>query len=81
VYVPMGALLAADLPDLLIPGPISTDHRAYNTAVRTEPVRANTGGAAGVIAAIAVARGLPPAGVSYQEVREELVRQGYRLGR
>lgn len=80
VHVPMGAIVSADFPDLLIPGPISTDHRAYNAAVRMEPVRANTGGAAGVIAAVALARGVPPTQVSYTPVAAELRRQGYRLG-
>ena len=80
VHMPMGAIVSADFPDLLIPGPISTDHRAYNTAVRMEPVRANTGGAAGVMAAVALARGVPPAEVSYAQVSTELRRQQYRLG-
>lgn len=80
VHVPMGAIVSADFPDLLIPGPISTDHRAYNSAVRMEPVRANTGGAAGVMAAVALARGVPPAQVSYTQVAAELRRQRYRLG-
>lgn len=80
VHVPMGAIVSADFPDLLIPGPISTDHRAYNSAVRMEPVRANTGGAAGVMAAVALARGVTPAQVSYTQVAAELRRQHYRLG-
>jgi len=79
VHVPMGAIVSADFPDLLIPGPISTDHRAYNSAVRMEPLRANTGGAAGVIAAVALARGVPPAQVPYTQVAAELRRQHYRL--
>jgi hypothetical protein len=45
-----------------------------------EPVRANTGGAAGVMAAVALARGVPPAEVSYAQVSTELRRQQYRLG-
>ena len=56
----MGAIISANFPDLLIPGPISTEHLAYNTAVRMEPVRANTGGAAGVMAAVALARAYLP---------------------
>ena len=80
VHVPMGAVVSADFPDLLIPGPISTDHVAYNSAVRMEPVRANSGGAAGVMAAVALARGVPPAQVSYTQVAAELRRQHYRLG-
>jgi hypothetical protein len=80
VHVPMGAIISADFPDLLIPGPISTEHLAYNTAVRMEPLRANTGGAAGVMAAVALARAVPPAQVSYTQVAAELRRQRYRLG-
>jgi hypothetical protein len=80
VHVPMGALVSADVPNLLIPGPISTDHVAYNSAVRMEPLRANAGGAAGVMAAVALARGISPDQVSYTQVAAELRRQGYRLG-
>ncbi|MHB8868184.1 MAG: FAD-dependent oxidoreductase [Thermoleophilia bacterium] len=80
VYVPMQAILSADIPDLLIPGPISTDHRAYNSAVRMEPMRADIGGAAGILAAIAIAKNISPAEVPYAEVQSELIRQGYRLG-
>ncbi|MHB9150367.1 MAG: FAD-dependent oxidoreductase [Thermoleophilia bacterium] len=79
VHVPMGSLISAEMPDLLIPGPISTDHRAYNSAVRMEPLRANYGGAAGVIAAIALGRGVSPGEVAYPTVKNELLRQGYRL--
>jgi len=80
VRIPMGSLISADIPGLLIPGPISTDHVAYNSAVRMEPLRANAGGAAGVMAAVALARGISPDKVSYTQVSAELRRQGYRLG-
>lgn len=80
VRVPMGSLISADVPNLLIPGPLSTDHVAYNSAVRMEPLRANAGGAAGVMAAVALARGISPDQVSYSQVSAELRRQGYRLG-
>lgn len=79
VHIPMGTIISAELPDLLIPGPISTDHRAYNSAVRMEPLRANYGGAAGTIAAIALTKGFSPAEVPYEAVRKELLRLGYRL--
>jgi len=81
ISVPMETLISRDLPSLLIPGPLSTDHRAYNSAVRMEPVRANVGGACGVLAAIALAEGKKPAAVPYSRVKEELLRQEYRLSK
>ncbi len=79
VNIPLGAVISADFPDLLIPGPLSADHLAYNSAARMEPVRANTGGAAGVIAALALSKGIAPAKVPYLDVAAELRSQGYRL--
>src|SRR5680860_205835 len=81
VYIPLETLMARDFPSLLIPGPISTDHKAYNSAVRMEPVRANVGGASGVLAAIALTRDQRPAAVGYPLVKEELLRQEYRLSK
>jgi hypothetical protein len=77
VYLPMGSLISAEFPDLLIPGPVSVDHRAFNGAVRMEWGKANRGAAAGMLAAIAIAKGVSPAHVRYEDVREELRRQGY----
>jgi hypothetical protein len=77
VHLPMGSLISVDLSHLLIPGPVSVEHRAYNGAIRMEWGKANRGAAAGIVAAIAVARGTPPAEVPYEAVRAELHRQGY----
>ena len=64
---------------MLAPTAISADYRAYSSAVRMEPVRANMGGAAGIIIAIANAKGIAPHEVNYADVRSELLRQGYAL--
>jgi len=79
VHVPMEALMPEGHPWLLVTTAVSTDYRTYSSAVRMEPVRANMGGAAGIILAVASARGTAPHNVSYEEVRRELLRQGYRL--
>ncbi len=79
VYVPMGALMAKGHPWLLVSTAVSTDFQAYSSAVRTEPTRANLGGAAGAIIAIAHQSGLAPAQVPYPQVRAQLLAQAYKL--
>ncbi len=79
VHVPMGALMAQGHPWLLVSTAVSTDSRAQCSAVRMEPVRANLGGAAGIIVAIAAASGASAHDVTYDLVRRELQRQGYFL--
>lgn len=79
VHVPMGALMAQGHPYLLMSTAVSTDSLAQCSAVRMEPVRANMGGAAGIIVAIAAWSGTSPQEVPYSLVRRELQRQGYFL--
>jgi hypothetical protein len=79
VHVPMESLMPEGHPWLVVTTAISTDYRTYSSAVRMEPVRANVGGAAGVILALANAKGIAPHQVKYEDVRRELLRQGYRL--
>ena len=81
VYVPMGALMPTGHPWLLVSTAISTDFRAYSSAVRTEPTRANLGGAAGAIIAVAHQSGVAPAQVPYAQVRAQLLAQAYQLPR
>ncbi len=79
VHVPMGALQVQGHPWLLASTAVSTDSRAQCSAVRMEPVRANLGGAAGIIVAIAAASGVSTQDITYEAVRRELLRQGYSL--
>ncbi len=79
VHVPMGAIMPVGHPWLLVTTAISADDKAYCSAVRMEPTRANIGGAAGVIMAMAAARGIPPAQLTYAEVRPQLVDRGYAV--
>lgn len=79
VHVPMETLMPAGHPWLLVSTAISTDSEGYCSAVRMESVRANMGGAAGIITAVAAAADLPVSGVTYETVRAELLRQGYKL--
>ena len=79
VSVPMETLMPKGFRWMLTPTAISADYRAYSSAVRMEPVRANMGGAAGIMIAIANAKGIAPHEVGYADVRTELRRQGYEL--
>jgi hypothetical protein len=79
VYVPMETLMAKGHPWLLVSTAISTDFRAYSSAIRTEPTRANLGGAAGAIIAVAHQLGVAPAQVPYPQVRAQLLAQAYKL--
>jgi len=79
VHVPMESLLVAEHPWLLVSTALSTDSAAGCSAVRMEPVRANTGGAAGIMVAIAATSNTPLHSLDYTTVRDELLRQGYQL--
>ena len=79
VHVPMGAIMPMGHPWLLVTTAISADYKAYCSAVRMEPTRANIGGAAGVIMALAAARGIPPVQLTYADVRPALRDQGYAV--
>jgi len=81
VYVPMGALMAQGHPWLLVSTAVSTDFRAYSSAIRMEPTRANLGDAAGAIIAVAHQLGVAPAQVPYPQVRTQLLAQGHKLPR
>ena len=77
VHIPMGAIMPAGHPWLLVTTAISTDSRAYCSAVRMEPTRANIGGAAGIIIALAFKQGASPISLSYEQVRSGLAVRGY----
>lgn len=79
VFVPMGALLAAGHPALIVSTAVSADFRAYSSAVRMEHTRAHMGAAAGVIVVMADRLGLQPGDVPYGPVRAKLLERGYRL--
>ena len=79
VHVPMGAIMAAGHPWLLVSTAISADDGAYCTAVRMEPTRANLGGAAGIMTSLAIRRGVPPGELAYGDVLPELTARGYSV--
>jgi hypothetical protein len=79
VKVPMGALMVLGHPSLLVSTAISASYQAYSSPTRTEPTRANVGGAAGVITVLAARLGVDPSQVPYQAVRALLIQRGYRL--
>jgi hypothetical protein len=79
VYVPMQSLMVKDHPWLLVSTAVSTDYRAYSSPVRTELARANMGGAAGTIVALAARLNSDAARVPYGQVRQALEARGYRL--
>lgn len=79
VHVPMRSLQVQGHPWLLVSTAVSTDSRAQCSAVRMEPVRANMGGAAGIMVAIAAHSHISTHDIPYSVVRRELQRQGYFL--
>ena len=79
IRVPMQALLVQGHPRLVVCTAISTDYRAYCSAVRTELGRANMGGAAGVIVVLAARTGGDTTQVPYDQVRKLLEQRGYRF--
>ena len=79
VHVPMQSLQVQGHPWLLVSTAISTDSPTQCSAVRMEPVRANMGGAAGIMVAIAAYSGVSTQEIPYDAVRRELQRQGYFL--
>ena len=60
VNVPMGSLMPLNHPYLLVSTAISSDYTGYDSAVRTEAVRANMGYAAGTMLVIAKQKGFIP---------------------
>ncbi len=75
-YIPYGALLAAEFPNLLVAGRcISVDHRVHHATKEIPPCMA-TGEAAGVAAAIAVRKGVEPAALEAGAIQERLARAG-----
>lgn len=79
VFVPMGTLLAADHPNLVVSTAVSTDCAAYSSAVRVEHTRANMGAAAAAIVMVAAEANVDASEVSYDAVRARLISRGYSL--
>ncbi len=71
--IPYGALVSASVSNLLAADKaISVSHMA-NGATRLQPLVLNVGQAAGLAAALAVRRGLPPAAVPVAAIQRELI--------
>jgi hypothetical protein len=80
VWAPWKAMMPAEFDWLLVTEGACADFTAYNSSFRMEPLRMDYGGAAGVTAALALARGVSPQAVRYEDLRAILVgRLGYRL--
>lgn len=81
VKLPLRAALPSGHPYLLVSTAYSVDWRAYNSALRMEPTRANAGAACGALTALAIARTAVYPEVGYRALREELEKQGHVLDR
>lgn len=78
--IPLRCLVPQRVDHLLVAGRcISGTHEAMSS-YRVMPISMATGQAAGVCAALAARRGIPPRDVLANEVQEELMRQGANLG-
>ena len=77
--IPLRALMPRDVQGLLVAGRcLSGTHEAHSS-YRVMPIVMATGQAAGVCAALAARRGILPRSVEFNEVQEELRRQGASL--
>lgn len=81
VMLPLRAVRPAHHPYLLVSSAYSVDWKAYNSALRMEPVRANAGAACGALTALALGAGSAVSEVEYAVLREELLAQGHVLTR
>ncbi len=80
VLLPLQAVKPREHPYLLVSTAFSVDYKAYNSALRMEPVRANAGAACGALAVLALAADVPCAEVDYASLLAELEAQGHVLG-
>ncbi len=74
--VPRGALIPAGCPGLLAAGRLISSDRLANSALRVQATSMATGQAAGALAALAAAQGVPPSDVPYQRLRALLLEHG-----
>ena len=80
VWAPWKAMMPAEFDWLLVTEGACVDYKAYDSSFRMEPMRMDYGGAAGTTAALALARGISPQAVRYEDLRAILVgRLGYRF--
>lgn len=77
--IPLRCLIPREIDGLLLAGRcISGSHEAHSS-YRAMPIAMATGQAAGVCAALAAGKRVPPRALSHREVQQELVRQGADL--
>lgn len=81
VVLPYAAVKPQGHPYLLVSTAYSVDWRAYNSALRMEPVRANAGAACGALTALAQSAGSPYTQVDYAALLDEREAQGHVLAR
>jgi hypothetical protein len=77
--VPLRSILPMDLDNVLIPVCLSATHVGWGT-IRLEPTWMNIAESAGVLAAMAVRSGVPPAKVDLTALQLELSRRRIMLG-
>jgi len=78
VLLPLEAVKPKGHPYLLVSTAYSVDYKAYNSALRMEPVRANAGAACGALTALALAGDVSYAEVDYAALLAELGGAGAR---
>ena len=71
--IPYGALVSAEIDNLLAADKAFSSSHMANGATRLQPLILNIGQAAGAAAALAVRSGVPPADVGVREVQEILI--------
>jgi hypothetical protein len=71
--IPFGALLSADLDNLLAADKAFSSSHMANGATRLQPLILNIGQAAGAAAALAIQRGIPPAELDPRAVQDCLI--------
>jgi hypothetical protein len=74
--VPMGVMMPKGFKDMMVIEKSISVTNLVNGSTRLQPVVLQLGQAAGVVAAIAVKKGLQPAEVSVREVQEKLLEEG-----
>jgi hypothetical protein len=73
VWLPWKAMMPAEYDWLLVTEGACVDYQAYDSAFRMEPLRMDYGGAAGTTAALALAKGVSPQDLKYEDLRAILV--------
>jgi threonine dehydrogenase-like Zn-dependent dehydrogenase len=77
--IPLRALVSADVQGLILAERNISQTRIVNGATRVQPEMTAVGAAAGTLAALSIARGVPPSAVPARDVQYVLTRSGQFL--